>query len=118
MCPRVLKDLTDLNERVLFLQYTNGAPNPSAVPPETYHLDYYLMTRPGNAKIQLDYLLDYATNVPLYPEFHKYFREYKPPVLAVWGKNDEIFIAPGAEAFKRDNENVTVKLVDAGHFAL
>ncbi|TBU62350.1 alpha/beta-hydrolase [Dichomitus squalens] len=99
-------------------QYTNGAPDPSAVPPETYHLDYYLMTRPGNAAIQLKLLLDYGTNVRLYPEFHKYFREHQPPVLAVWGKNDAIFVPPGAEAFKRDNANVTVKLVDAGHFAL
>ena len=76
------------------------------------------MTRPGNAKIQLELLMDYRNNVKLYPEFQKYFREYKPPILAVCGKNDVIFIPPGAEAFKRDNPNAIVKFVDDGHFAL
>jgi len=99
-------------------QYVNGAPDPNAIAPETYHLDYYLMTRPGNADIQMDITLDYQNNVKMYPSFHKYFREHKPPVLAVWGKHDEIFISPGAEAYKRDNPKAEVHLLDAGHFAL
>ncbi|RPD62416.1 alpha/beta-hydrolase [Lentinus tigrinus ALCF2SS1-6] len=99
-------------------QYTTGAPDPSAVPPETYNLDYYLMTRPGNADIQLAYIVDYKTNVDLYPDFHKYFREYKPPLLAIWGKNDQIFVPAGAEAYKKDLPDAVVKFVDAGHFAL
>ncbi|KAI0349470.1 alpha/beta hydrolase fold protein [Trametes cingulata] len=99
-------------------QYTTGSPDPSAIPPETYHLDYFLMTRPGNADVQVSLALDYKNNVALYPEFHKYFREYRPPTLAAWGKNDEIFVPAGAEAFKRDNPNAIVKFVDAGHFAL
>ena len=40
------------------------------------------------------------------------------PLLAVWGKNDLFFTPPGAEAFKRDLPNATVKFVDGGHFAL
>ena len=103
---------------MLPFQYENGSPNPSAIPPETYHLDYYLMTRSGNAKIQLGLLMDYKHNVELYPEFQKYLREFKPPLLAVWGKNDVIFVPAGAEAFKKDNPNATVKFVDDGHFAL
>ena len=99
-------------------QYTTGASDPSAVPPETYTLDYYLMTRPGNADIQLNYIVNYKTNIDIYPEFHKYFREYQPPLLAIWGKNDQIFVPPGAEAFKKDLTNAVVKFVDAGHFAL
>ncbi|KAI0670781.1 alpha/beta hydrolase fold protein [Trametes maxima] len=99
-------------------QYLDGAPNPSAIPPETYNLDYYLMTRPGNAAIQLAIALDYKTNVALYPEFHAYFRTRRPPTLAVWGKHDKIFVPAGAEAFKRDNPNAVVKFVDGGHFAL
>ena len=38
----------------------------------------------------------------LYPTFQKYFRTHKPPLLAVWGRNDPFFLPPGAEAFKRD----------------
>ncbi|KAH9854725.1 hydrolase [Lenzites betulinus] len=99
-------------------QYVNGSPDPSVIPPETYHLDYYLITRPGNKEIQLSYFVDYGTNVALYPQFQEYFRTYRPPTLAVWGKNDPSFIPAGAEAFKKDNPDAIVKFVDAGHFAL
>jgi hypothetical protein len=41
-------------------------------------------------------------------------------VLAVWGKNDQIFVKGGAETFRRDvsEERLRVEWVDAGHFAL
>jgi len=45
-------------------------------------------------------------------------RDHQPPLLAIWGKNDVIFIPPGATAFKKDVPNAIVKFVDAGHFAL
>lgn len=61
---------------------------------------------------------DYATNVALFPEFQRYFRERKPPVLAIWGKHDPFFVPPGPEAYRRDNPNATVTLLDTGHFAL
>ncbi|KDQ11327.1 hypothetical protein BOTBODRAFT_162858 [Botryobasidium botryosum FD-172 SS1] len=99
-------------------QYTNGAPNPEKLQPEAWHLDAALMAREGNADIQLDLFKDYGTNQTLYPTFHKYLRDNQPPVLAIWGKNDTIFIPPGAEAFKRDVKDAEVKFVDAGHFAL
>jgi pimeloyl-ACP methyl ester carboxylesterase len=89
------------------------------IQPEAYYLDQALLDRPGNNEIQLDIFYDYRTNIELYPQFQKYIREKKVPVLAAWGKNDGIFIAPGAEAFKRDNpDNTVLKLYDTGHFAL
>jgi surfactin synthase thioesterase subunit len=57
-------------------------------------------------------------NIDLYPAFHQYFREHQPPLLAIWGKNDPIFIPPGAEAFKTVLPNAKVHFVDGGHFAL
>jgi pimeloyl-ACP methyl ester carboxylesterase len=99
-------------------QYTIGVPNPESVAPESYTLDQALLERPGNKEIQLDLYLDYANNVKLYPKFQAYFREFKPPMLAIWGKNDIFFIPPGAEAFRRDNPNATVEFLDTGHFAL
>jgi pimeloyl-ACP methyl ester carboxylesterase len=99
-------------------QYTHGASDPARVAPETYTLDAALIARPGNQEIQLDLFGNYASNVALYPEFQRYFRERKPPVLAIWGKNDPFFIPPGAEAFRRDNPNATVTFLDTGHFAL
>jgi pimeloyl-ACP methyl ester carboxylesterase len=98
--------------------YLLGAPGPLAVAPEAYWLDAALMARPGNAEIQLDLKLDYATNVAMYPEFQAYFRRSKPPLLAIWGRHDPFFIPPGAEAFRRDIPDATVRLLDAGHFAL
>ena len=99
-------------------QYTHGASDPARVAPETYTLDAALIARPGNQEIQLDLFGNYASNVALYPEFQRYFREHKPPLLAIWGKNDPFFIPPGAEAFRRDNPNATVTFLDTGHFAL
>ncbi len=99
-------------------QYTHGVKDPSAVAPEAYTLDSALLARPGQTDIQLDLFLDYASNVKLYPTFQRFLREKKPPVLAVWGKNDPFFLPPGAEAYRRENPNATVKLLDTGHFAL
>ena len=68
--------------------------------------------------IQLDLILSYRTNVELYPAFQAYFREHRPPLLAVWGRNDPFFIPSGAEAYKRDNPDAEIHLLDAGHFAI
>ncbi|RTL57992.1 MAG: alpha/beta hydrolase [Rhodocyclaceae bacterium] len=101
-----------------FWAYTHGLAHPENVAPEAYHLDAALMARPGNAEIQLDLFLDYAANVKIYPRFQDYFRTAKPPLLAIWGKHDQLFIPAGAEAFRRDNPNAQVQLLEASHFAL
>jgi pimeloyl-ACP methyl ester carboxylesterase len=99
-------------------QYTHGVANPDAVAPESYTLDAALLGRPGNKEIQLDLFLDYASNVKLYPEFQRYFRRAKPPLLAIWGNNDPFFIPAGAEAFRKDLPNAKVQFLDTGHFAI
>ena len=106
-----------LSPEAIKQQYMDG-PHPELVKPEGYTLDVALMARPGNIEIQLDLFLDYASNVKLYPAFQRYFREQRPKTLAVWGRFDPIFIPAGAKAFARDNQNATVRLIDAGHFAL
>lgn len=99
-------------------QYEHGVSTPELIAPESYTLDALLMERPGNKDIQLDLFLDYANNLKHYPDFQRFFRETKLPTLAIWGQNDPFFIPPGAEAFKRDNPNAVVELLDTGHFAL
>jgi pimeloyl-ACP methyl ester carboxylesterase len=99
-------------------QYTEGVPNPESVPPESYTLDTALPERPGSKEIQLDLFLDYASNVKLYPKFQDYFRKSKPPLLAIWGKNDPFFIPAGARAFKKDLPDAQVQFLDTGHFAI
>jgi Predicted hydrolases or acyltransferases (alpha/beta hydrolase superfamily) len=99
-------------------QYTEGVANPEGVPPESYTLDTALLERAGNKEIQLDLFLDYASNLKLYPKFQEYFRKSKPPLLAIWGKNDPFFIPAGAEAFRKDIPGAKVQFLDTGHFAL
>jgi pimeloyl-ACP methyl ester carboxylesterase len=99
-------------------QYTHGVSDPSLVSPDGSSLDDHYLARPGAHEAQLDLLLDYASNVALYPDFHGYFRKHKPPLLAVWGKNDPFFLPAGAEAFKRDIPGALVRFFDTGHFAL
>ena len=99
-------------------QYTHGVPDVTRVSPDGYTLDNFYASRPGVADVQLDLFGDYKSNVALYPTFQQYFRTHKPPLLAVWGKNDPFFLPPGAEAFKRDIPNATVRFFDTGHFAL
>jgi pimeloyl-ACP methyl ester carboxylesterase len=99
-------------------QYTHGVADPESVAPDGYTLDAALMQRPGNAEIQLDLFKDYANNLKLYPQFQQYFRDRKPPLLAIWGKNDPFFTPAGAEAFRNDIPEATVEFLDTGHFAL
>jgi len=99
-------------------QYTHGVADRSSVSPDGYTLDNHYLARPGAGEIQLDLLLDYASNIDLYPAFHEYFRTRQPPLLATWGRNDPFFLPAGAEAFKRDIPDADVRLLDTGHFAL
>ena len=98
-------------------QYTFGCKE-NKVSPDGYTLDIAYMSRAGEDEIQSDLIYDYCTNVALYPNFQEYVRNYLPPILAVWGKNDPSFIAAGAEAFLKDQPQAEVHLLDSGHFAL
>ncbi len=99
-------------------QYTHGVTDPTTVSPDGYSLDNFYLARPGADEVQLDLFGDYKSNVALYPTFQKYFKTHKPPLLAVWGKNDPFFLPAGAEAFKRDIPDAVVRFLDTGHFAL
>jgi pimeloyl-ACP methyl ester carboxylesterase len=102
-----------------YFQYTAGVQDADQrVAPEAMALDQALLDRPQSSEIQLDLLADYKNNVALYPNFQEYFRTQRPPILAVWGKNDPFFIPPGAEAYRRDNPSTKVVFYDTGHFAL
>jgi pimeloyl-ACP methyl ester carboxylesterase len=99
-------------------QYLTGVSEPGRIAPESYTLDQALLDRPGQSEIQLDLFLDYASNVALYPQIQGYLRAHRPPLLAIWGKNDPFFVPAGAEAFRRDDPRAEVRFLDTGHFAL
>jgi pimeloyl-ACP methyl ester carboxylesterase len=107
-----------LSPEATLWQYTHGVADPTAISPDGYSLDDHYLARPGSDEVQLDLFGDYKSNVALYPAFQAYFRAHKPPFLAVWGRNDPFFLPAGAEAFKRDIPEATVRFFDTGHFAL
>jgi pimeloyl-ACP methyl ester carboxylesterase len=99
-------------------QYLHGVPDQSLVSPDTWYHDFALVSRPGNDLLQLRLFADYATNLPLYPRLHAYLRDSRVPVVAVWGRNDEIFGPDGALAFADDAPGAEIRLLDGGHFLL
>lgn len=107
LSPAVIRDI----------QYGHGT-DLARLSPDGYTLDIAYLSRPGADEAQLDLILDYRTNVALYPRFQEFFRTHRPPTLAVWGKNDPFFLPPGAEAYRRDNPEAKVVFFNTGHFAL
>lgn len=99
-------------------QYLTGVTDETLVSPDTWQHDDALLSRPGNDQVQLALFRDYATNSPLYPQLHEYLRASKVPVLAVWGRGDEIFGPAGAHAFADDADDAEIHLLDGGHFLL
>lgn len=99
-------------------QYTTGTKNLELLTPDAAAHDQFLLDRKGNDEIQLDLFLSYGSNPPLYPNWQEYFRKCQPPMLIVWGKNDQIFPPAGAEPYKQDVKTLEFHLIDAGHFAL
>jgi pimeloyl-ACP methyl ester carboxylesterase len=99
-------------------QYTDGAEDAAKVSPDSYTTDQYFLDRKGNSDIQLALFRSYASNLALYDKWHAYFRKYQPPTLIIWGRNDKIFIAPGADAYKKDLTTPEMHLLNGGHFLL
>lgn len=99
-------------------QYTHGVPDPSLIDPDAWEHDLALLARPGLDRAQLALFGDYAGNRDLYPAVHEWLRTSGVPVLAIWGRNDEIFAPAGAEAFRGDAPDAEIVLLDGGHFLL
>jgi pimeloyl-ACP methyl ester carboxylesterase len=98
--------------------YTDGAEDVSMISPDGYMIDQYYLDRPGNDEIQLALFRNYGTNLPLYDDWQAYFRKYQPATLVISGKNDKLFLAAGAEAFKEDIKDAQISLLNGGHFVL
>ena len=107
-----------LTREAIRWQYLHGVSEPTLVDPGTWEHDHALVSRPGNDLVQLRLFADYATNPPLYPAVHEYFRTSQVPLLAVWGERDEIFGPDGARAFAKDLPDARIELLPGGHFLL
>jgi pimeloyl-ACP methyl ester carboxylesterase len=107
-----------LTREAIRWQYLHGVADESLVSPDTWEHDFTQVSRPGNDRVQLALFADYASNLPLYPKLHGWLRDSGVPVLAVWGRNDEIFRPDGAQAFAQDAPGAEIHLLDGGHFLL
>jgi pimeloyl-ACP methyl ester carboxylesterase len=100
-------------------QFTHGVSDPSVVDPDTWiNAHSAVASSPERVAAQLELFADYSSNVDLYPSVHEYFRSSQVPLLAVWGRNDQIFGPDGALAFARDLPDAEINLLDGGHFLL
>jgi pimeloyl-ACP methyl ester carboxylesterase len=99
-------------------QHLDGAHDPELVSPDSWTLDQYWLDTPGRAQPMLDLLYDYQSNVALYPEWQRWLRERRPPLLLPWGRNDEFFPEAGARAYLKDVPDAELHLLDGGHFVL
>jgi pimeloyl-ACP methyl ester carboxylesterase len=99
-------------------QWLAGAKDPEHIDPEQALADQAVLDLPGRAGYMKSLLWDYQTNPGRYPSWQAWLRERQPHVLAVWGRDDPIFIPAGAEAYRRDVPSAEVVLLDTGHFAL
>jgi pimeloyl-ACP methyl ester carboxylesterase len=112
-----LRDLIGMDG--LKWQYTHGVSDPTVVDPDAWVNAHAAVAGSQEAvAVQLELFADYATNVELYPRVHEYFRISRVPLLAVWGRNDEIFGPAGALAFGQDLPHAEINLLDGGHFLL
>jgi pimeloyl-ACP methyl ester carboxylesterase len=99
-------------------QHVDGAADPELVSPDSWSLDQYGLDAPGRAQAMLDLLYDYQSNVALYPAWQRWLREYQPPLLLPWGRNDKFFPEAGARAYLKDVPGAELHLLDGGHFVL
>lgn len=100
-------------------QYTHGVSDPTLVDPDVWVSAHAAVAGDDAAiAVQLELFADYITNVDLYPQVHEYFRTSQVPLIAVWGRNDQIFGPDGALAFGRDLPSAEINLLDGGHFLL
>jgi len=107
-----------MSDAALEWNYTNGVADPNRINPDSWVLQRALLERKGNKDVMMALLYDYRKNLDQYPKWQAYFREYQPPMLIVWGKNDAIFPPSGAHPYLRDLPKAELHLLDSGHFAL
>jgi pimeloyl-ACP methyl ester carboxylesterase len=95
-----------------------GAAHPESLNPDSWADDAFALSDPEKKRIMTDMQLDIPTNLSQYPAWQDYIRANKPRTLVVWGRNDPIFAAAGADTVKKLNPSAEVHLYNTGHFAL
>jgi len=98
--------------------YLQGSKRPELISPDNWNMDFGLLQRPNERRLQLDLFYDYRTNVALYPKWQAFLRERQPKTLIFWGEADIFFTPEGGEAYLKDLPKAQIYRLDAGHFAV
>ncbi len=99
-------------------RHLGSSPHPERINPDTWVDEYYFLNQPGQAEIQLDLFYDYQNNLKSYPAWQKWLRDHQPPLLVVWGRYDPSFTVAGGEAYRKEDPQAEIHILEAGHFAL
>ncbi|MFL6706678.1 MAG: alpha/beta fold hydrolase [Massilia sp.] len=99
-------------------RHLGSDPNVEAYDPDLWMDEWAYLNRPGQARIQADLIYDYQNNLKAYPAWQSWLREHRLPTLVMWGKHDQAFLVPGAQAFKRDLPQAQITILDGGHFVM
>jgi pimeloyl-ACP methyl ester carboxylesterase len=101
-------------------QYLSGLPERLRVlqPPESWHLDWERMSRPGNVEAQFRLFRDYANHVARFDELADYHAQHQPACLLLWGRHDPFFDLPEILGYARALDRLEMHIYDAGHFLL
>ncbi|MCP2265778.1 alpha/beta fold hydrolase [Promicromonospora thailandica] len=101
-------------------EYVSGLPDRVRVlhPPESWHLDWERMSRPGNLDAQFELFRDYANHVARFAELAEYHRVHQPPCLVLWGRHDAYFDLAEIMAYAGVLDRLEMHVYDAGHMVL
>ena len=103
---------TDLNF------YRHGAADTAKLNPDAWVSDAFAIANADSHRVMTDLQLDIPSNLDLYGTWAQYLSNKRPKTLVVWGDNDPIFTAHGADAIGALMPGSSVKHYNTGHFAL
>lgn len=98
-------------------QYVGNQPQQVArlYPPESWHLDWERLSRPGITDIQFEIFSDYGSHIERFPTIATYHRDYQPPCLLLWGRHDPFFELNEIMAYNRALDDLETHVFDSGH---
>ncbi|PAK97354.1 hydrolase [Brevibacterium casei] len=100
--------------------YLGGLPEGVAElhPPESWHLDWEHLSRPGNIEVYFQFFYDYRKHVARFDEIAEYHATYQPPCMVLWGRHDPAFDISEVLAYHRALDTFEAHIFDGGHFLL
>lgn len=100
--------------------YLGGVPDAfaSLVAPDSWHLDWSRLSRPGRIDIEWELVRDFGRHAARFPEIEAYHRRHQPRCLLLWGRHDPYFHLNEVMAYNRVLENVETHIYESSHFLL